>query len=133
MVMGTGMLGSAGIERTVEYALLIKRLRSAPGPISFEGRYCQVRNLRMGPPLPTGLFPGILISGSSPAGLAAAKATGATWTVARQRFPLDLHAGNLPAIRLYRAAGFRVRSTTAGAGGDLTYLRMSLGWTMPER
>jgi ribosomal protein S18 acetylase RimI-like enzyme len=39
---------------------------------------------------------------------------------------LDVHAGNLPAIRLYRAAGFRVRSMTAGAGGDLTYLRMSL-------
>ena len=42
------------------------------------------------------------------------------------RFWLDVHAGNLPAIRLYRAAGLRVRSMTAGAGGDLTYLRMSL-------
>jgi alkanesulfonate monooxygenase len=65
-------------ERTVEYTLLIKRLLSEPGPISFEGRYYQVTNLRMAPPLPTGLFPGILISGSSPAGLAAAKVIGAT-------------------------------------------------------
>jgi alkanesulfonate monooxygenase SsuD/methylene tetrahydromethanopterin reductase-like flavin-dependent oxidoreductase (luciferase family) len=65
-------------ERTVEYTLLIKRLLSGPGPISFERRYYQVRNLRIAPPLPTGLFPGILISGSSPAGLAAAKAIGAT-------------------------------------------------------
>jgi ribosomal protein S18 acetylase RimI-like enzyme len=47
-------------------------------------------------------------------------------TLGFRRFWLDVHAGNLPAIRLYRAAGFRVRSTTAGAGGDLTYLRMSL-------
>jgi ribosomal protein S18 acetylase RimI-like enzyme len=47
-------------------------------------------------------------------------------TLGFRRFWLDVHAGNLPAIRLYRAAGFRVRSTTAGDGGDLTYLRMSL-------
>lgn len=47
-------------------------------------------------------------------------------TLGFRRFWLDVHAGNLPAIRLYRAAGFRVRSATAGAGGDLTYLRMSL-------
>lgn len=65
-------------QRTVEYTLLVKRLLSGPGPVSFEGRYYQVRNLRMAPPLPTGLFPGILISGSSPAGLAAARAIGAT-------------------------------------------------------
>jgi Luciferase-like monooxygenase len=47
-------------DRTVEYTLLIKRLLSSPGPISFAGRYYQVRNPRMAPPLPTGLFPGIL-------------------------------------------------------------------------
>jgi alkanesulfonate monooxygenase len=64
-------------DRTVEYTLLIKRLLSGPGPVSFEGRYYRVTNLRMTPPLPAGLFPGILISGSSPAGLAAAKAIGA--------------------------------------------------------
>jgi alkanesulfonate monooxygenase len=65
-------------QRTVEYTLIIKKLLSGPGPTSFEGRYYRVSNLRLTPPLPAELFPGILISGSSPAGLAAAEAIGAT-------------------------------------------------------
>jgi len=65
-------------QRTVEYTLIIKQLLSGPGPTSFEGKYYRVSNLGMTPPLPAELFPGILISGSSPAGLAAAGAIGAT-------------------------------------------------------
>jgi Coenzyme F420-dependent N5,N10-methylene tetrahydromethanopterin reductase and related flavin-dependent oxidoreductases len=65
-------------DRTVEYALIIKRLLSDGSPVSFEGRYYKVINLKMTPPLPQKLFPGILISGSSDAGLAAARAIGAT-------------------------------------------------------
>jgi alkanesulfonate monooxygenase len=70
-------------DRTVEYTLIMKQLLSGPEPVtfegrSFEGRYYKVTNLKMTPPLPPELFPGILISGSSEAGLAAARAIGAT-------------------------------------------------------
>lgn len=64
--------------RTVEYTQIVKALLSSPDPVTFEGKYYKVSNLRMTPPLPEELFPGILISGSSDAGLAAAREIGAT-------------------------------------------------------
>jgi alkanesulfonate monooxygenase len=64
--------------RTVEYTQIVKELLSSPDPVSFDGKYYKVTNLRMTPPLPEELFPGILISGSSDAGLAAAREIGAT-------------------------------------------------------
>jgi amino acid adenylation domain-containing protein len=65
-------------ERTVEYTLIVKRLLFEPAPVSFAGRYYQVHNLKLTPSLPEHLLPGMLTSGSSPAGLAAARAIGAT-------------------------------------------------------
>jgi alkanesulfonate monooxygenase len=65
-------------DRTVEYTLIIKQLLATSGPVSFSGEFYKVSNLRMTPPLPSELFPGILISGSSDAGIAAARAIGAT-------------------------------------------------------
>jgi alkanesulfonate monooxygenase len=65
-------------ERTIEYTLLIKQLLAAGAPVSFSGEYYRVEGLRLAPPLPPELFPGILISGSSEDGLAAARAIGAT-------------------------------------------------------
>jgi alkanesulfonate monooxygenase len=65
-------------QRLVEYTLIIKRLLESPQPVSFEGEFYKVRNLRMTPPLDPQLAPGILVSGSSPAGLEAAHAIGAT-------------------------------------------------------
>ena len=64
--------------RTVEYTQIMKGLLSSPDPVSFEGKYYKVTNLKMTPPLPEELYPGILISGSSDAGLAAAREIGAT-------------------------------------------------------
>src|SRR5262245_15054921 len=64
--------------RTVEYTLIMKALLSSPEPVTFEGKYYKVTNLKMTPPLPEDLSPGILISGSSDAGLAAAREIGAT-------------------------------------------------------
>jgi alkanesulfonate monooxygenase len=64
--------------RTVEYGLIMKQLLAGPAPVTFEGRYYRVKNLKMTPPLAEGLAPGFLISGSSPAGMSAAKAIGAT-------------------------------------------------------
>src|SRR5437763_15491543 len=65
-------------DRVVEYTLIVQRLLRGEGPVSFQGAYYRVTNLRMIPPLPAELMPGICISGSSPAGLAAARALGAT-------------------------------------------------------
>jgi alkanesulfonate monooxygenase len=64
--------------RTVEYTRIMKALLSSPEPVSFEGKYYKVTNLKMTPPLPEELYPGILISGSSEAGLAAAREIEAT-------------------------------------------------------
>lgn len=64
-------------QRTAEYTLIMKELL-AGGPVTFKGAYYQVDNLRLSPTVPAELRPGILISGSSPAGLAAARAIGAT-------------------------------------------------------
>jgi alkanesulfonate monooxygenase len=60
-------------ERTVEYTLIIKELLAGAGPVTYDGRYYQVSNLRMSPPLADDLYPGVMISGSSSAGLAAAR------------------------------------------------------------
>ena len=64
--------------RLIEYTTIIRMLLSSPDPVTFSGKYYKVQALRMTPPLDPELFPGLLISGSSEAGLAAAKAIGAT-------------------------------------------------------
>src|SRR6202140_4499165 len=64
--------------RLIEYTTIIKLLLSSPAPVTFEGKFYKVETLKMTPPLPPELFPGILMSGSSDAGLAAARAVGAT-------------------------------------------------------
>ena len=64
--------------RLIEYTSIIKRLLESPQPATYEGEFYRVDKLRMTPPLPEDLMPGILVSGSSDAGLAAARALGAT-------------------------------------------------------
>jgi alkanesulfonate monooxygenase len=64
--------------RLVEYTTIIKRLLCEGGPVSYRGEFYTVEGLNMVPPLPPELIPGIFISGSSEAGLAAARAIGAT-------------------------------------------------------
>jgi len=63
--------------RTTEYAQLMRRLLESDEPVHFAGRYYTARGLRMTPAVPPELRPGWLISGSSPAGRAAAAAIGA--------------------------------------------------------
>jgi alkanesulfonate monooxygenase len=64
-------------ERLIEYTTIIRQLLASPSPVNFEGEFYKVSGLRMTPPLPPGLFPGVFVSGSSEAGIAAAKAVGA--------------------------------------------------------
>jgi alkanesulfonate monooxygenase len=63
--------------RTVEYALVMRRLLESDQPVTFTGRFYTMRGVRLTPALPQDLQPGWLISGSSPAGRAAAMEMGA--------------------------------------------------------
>src|SRR2546429_7162903 len=64
-------------DRLIEYTLIIRELLGGSA-VSYDGTFCQVKNLKLTPSLRSPLFPGIFVSGSSDAGLAAAKAIGAT-------------------------------------------------------
>jgi alkanesulfonate monooxygenase len=64
-------------DRTVEYGQIMRRLLSGE-TVTATGHYYRVKNLRLTPALPEALRPGFLMSGSSPAGLAAARRLGAT-------------------------------------------------------
>lgn len=63
-------------ERLVEYTHIIVRLLTGL-PLTFTGKFYQVKGLMMQPSMDPELFPGILISGSSPAGQEAARVIGA--------------------------------------------------------
>ncbi len=63
--------------RTTEYTLILKGLLAGE-TVSFEGKYYQVKNLKLIPALEPKFFPGILISGSSEAGIEASRNIQAT-------------------------------------------------------
>lgn len=65
-------------DRLAEYTLIVRQLLESDRPVTFRGDFYQVENLRMMPPVRRDLAPGILISGSSEAGVAAARRIGAT-------------------------------------------------------
>ena len=65
-------------ERLVEYGEIVRGLLTTSQPYSFEGAYYRVRNLQLRPTIPDELLPSFFVSGSSPAGLAAARRLGAT-------------------------------------------------------
>ncbi len=63
--------------RVVEYTTIIQELLKGDAPVSYHGEFYVVDKLRMTPPLDPELIPGVFVSGSSEAGLAAAAALGA--------------------------------------------------------
>lgn len=65
-------------DRLVEYTTVIKLLLESGSPTSFDGEFYKVDKLALKPSLPPELRPGVFISGSSPAGVAAASSVGAT-------------------------------------------------------
>lgn len=65
-------------DRVVEYVLLMKELLGGMGPVTFQGEYYRVKNLKLTPPVPDELRPDFFVSGSSRAGLGAARTVGAT-------------------------------------------------------
>ena len=60
-------------DRLVEYTNIIKNLLTATSPVTHKGKYYTTENLKLAPPFPPDLYPGIFVSGSSEAGLAAAR------------------------------------------------------------
>jgi alkanesulfonate monooxygenase len=64
-------------DRLVEYTTIIQRLLAGDA-VCHAGEFYAVDQLRLTPPLPPELAPGVFVSGSSEAGLAAAHALGAT-------------------------------------------------------
>jgi len=96
--------------RLVEYTTIISRLLTSPAPLTYEGDFHSVAMLKLTPPLPEALVPGIFISGSSEAGLAAARTLGAT------------------AIKYPRAADAEERSPD-----DLLHLGVRVGIIARER
>jgi len=63
--------------RLVEYTSIIKSLLEGR-PAMYDGEFYKIDKPVLKPPLPPDLFPGIFVSGSSDAGMAAAVALGAT-------------------------------------------------------
>jgi alkanesulfonate monooxygenase len=83
--------------RLVEYTHVIQSLLRTSDSVSFEGKYYKVTNLKLTPPLPAELLPGVLVSGSSDAGMQAARQLGAI-AVEYPKPPAE-YEGGLPADR----------------------------------
>ena len=64
--------------RLVEYTNIVTGLLSSQAPLTVDGEFHSVSRLKLAPPLPADLRPGVFLSGSSDAGLAAARALRAT-------------------------------------------------------
>ncbi len=64
--------------RLIEYTTIINQLLSSSAPVTFHGEFYGIDQLRMMPSLPGELLPEIFVSGSSDAGMDAAKKLGAT-------------------------------------------------------
>jgi alkanesulfonate monooxygenase len=91
-------------DRLVEYVQIMQALVEGVRPVSFSGRYYKVRNLRLAPPLDRELAPAFFVSGSSPAGLAAAATIGATAVCYPQPVGIEVPRGQAA-----QEAGFGVR------------------------
>jgi len=63
--------------RLFEYTTIVQQLLRHDSPLTFEGSYYRVKQLALKPPLPIDLQPGIFLSGSSEAGMTAARSLGA--------------------------------------------------------
>lgn len=65
-------------DRIVEYVSIMKWLFGETGPLSFTGTYYTAKNLKIKPRIPAELIPEVFVSGTSAAGIAAARKIGAT-------------------------------------------------------
>jgi alkanesulfonate monooxygenase len=98
-------------DRTVEYGKIVNAL-VAGETVTLAGRYYSLHNLKLTPTVPNELAPGMTISGSSPAGLAAARALGAIAVKYPQ--PPDEEVQQEPGIE----SGMRVGIITRADGDE---------------
>jgi alkanesulfonate monooxygenase len=92
--------------RLIEYTTIILALLGTTTPVTYEGHYYRVTNLKMTPPLPPELLPGVFVSGSSDAGLAAARQLGAL--AVQYPKPVAEYEAAPPAAADVAALGIRV-------------------------
>lgn len=102
--------------RTTEYTQIVRQLLEGGGPAELKGKFYSVANLKMTPPLAPDLFPEILISGSSAAGMAAAKAIGAT--AIRYPQPVESEEAERAALATGAECGIRVGIIARESGDD---------------
>ncbi|MCC6670718.1 MAG: LLM class flavin-dependent oxidoreductase [Planctomycetes bacterium] len=98
--------------RTTEYTLIMKGLWAGKA-VSFAGKYYRTDKLKLTPTIEPGLTPGILISGSSAAGIEAARAIEAT-IVQYPKPPEEYAEEALPGL----PCGFRVGILARGAADE---------------
>ena len=108
-------------DRLVEYAQVMRLALEAAGPFSFSGEFYEVTNARLRPSLPAELMPRFFVSGSSDAGLAAARALGATGV----KYPQPARDEAAPAGDDDLALGIRV--------GIVTRETDSAAWEVAQR
>jgi alkanesulfonate monooxygenase len=101
-------------DRLVEYARLVTHLLGTDRPVSFAGEFYRVQQLRMTPPLPPDLIPGFFVSGSSEAGLAAARAMRATAV----RYPKPVEAYEKEPLELDVDSGIRLGIIAREVAGE---------------
>jgi alkanesulfonate monooxygenase len=101
--------------RLVEYGEIMSRLLETDGPCSFDGDFYRIRNLTLKPSLPPELLPPIFVSGSSPAGMAAARALGATAVKYPQRVAEEAGMRDLGAPRIGMRIGILARPSAEDA------------------
>jgi alkanesulfonate monooxygenase len=99
--------------RLVEYTSIIRQLLETSGPVSFCGEFYAVDKLRLSPSLDVRLRPGIFVSGSSDAGIAAATAIGAT--AIKYPKPPDEEQGPDPGLPCGVRVGIITRSDASDA------------------
>lgn len=91
-------------ERLIEFATIVDRLLESERPVTLAGKHYEVENLQLAPGLPAEERPVFTVSGSSSAGLGAAKSLGA---VAVQ-YPDPRFEGALRSEEVDLALGIRV-------------------------
>uniref|UniRef100_A0AAU3GMJ7 LLM class flavin-dependent oxidoreductase n=1 Tax=Streptomyces sp. NBC_01401 TaxID=2903854 RepID=A0AAU3GMJ7_9ACTN len=111
--MGAALPHDARYDRAVEYASIMKQLLTSPEPVTFEGTYYSVAGLRLETVPSPDLESRFLVSGSSPAGMAAARALSATGIVYPERPEKQAPAD--PAVTQGLRFGVITRPTSAEA------------------
>ena len=101
-------------DRAVEYTKVIQLLLGTDKGVSFAGEFYTVKQLRMTPPLPPELRPGLYISGSSDAGVGAARAIGAVAV----RYPKPAHEYENEPFGADPESGIRVGIVTREDGNE---------------